>query len=789
MTQLLPSPQKPRWKWFAVLLERKMPQVAVTYIGLSWGVVQFVDWLTNHYALSGNLTDFFAFLVVLLIPGVLLVAYCRGGSSETLTWAEKIGVPVNLAIAVIVLFLNFHGKELGSINQTVVYTDSSGKTVQREVPKSAFRKRIALFFFENVGTDRKLDWLAQGVPIALGMDLAQDLYLNVQDSYDYDLADQIRQAGFGWRDRLALGLMRQIAEDKHLDSLVTGTILRNGTKFTLQVDLYETHRVKLLASRVYSGSNLFALIDKASVQLKRDVGVPEPHIAEITDFPVAEVLTRSLPALEYISLAQNLSDFEGDFPGAERKLNRALAIDPSCATAYLRRYTSNIYDGQFEAAKYALNQANHYSYELIERDQLKMRIGRAWLGGNPQQKLAAIQQGVALYPEDIKTRMLLVDYYKDTARWEEAVTELHNLEELDSERAPYLLERGDIQARRGYYQEALAAYAEALATGYGGASALVKQADIYVLQGKFVQGSRLYQQAITQDGSNLGAQLGLVALDQYDGRFDAALSSYQSLLARSRTFSDRVDVYSNLLGYYRQRGQWQQFMEQFPNYLRERRRQGPINAILTETGNLDAYVYAGQPQVAFERLQVLTKQAGANNLLSSMVDFGRLRVYVALEKPDLAAPIADRVEQAWHRYSLDRLIGETNLNFLRGRIAEQRGNWSQALAAYRRSLVDNPNQIGNNTDIGRALRHLGDLSGARSAIQNTLSFDASAPDAHYELAEVALAEGDRTQAQSELRRALNILAKADPSDPWLRRVKALQQRELGSSQKTAIKMP
>ncbi len=782
MTQLLPSPQKPRWKWSAVLLERKMPQVAVTYIGLSWGVVQFVDWLTNHYALSENLTDFFAFLVVLLIPGVLLVAYCRSGDSETLTWVEKIGVPVNLAIAVVVLFLNFHGKELGSINQTVAYTDSNGKTVQREVPKSAFRKRIALFFFESIGTDRKFDWLAQGVSIALSMDLAQDLYLNVQDSYD--LADQIRQAGFGWRDRLALGLMRQIAEYKHLDSLVTGTILRNGTQFTLQVDLYETRRVKLLASRVYSGPNLFALIDKASVQLKRDVGVPNPHIDEVIDFPVAEVLTRSLPALEHISLAQNLSGFEGDYPGAERELNRALVIDPSCATANLRRYTVNLYNGRFEAAQQALNQAKHYSYELIERDQLKMRIASAWLGGHPEQMLAATQQGVALYPEDVRTRLSLVNYYNDTARWEEAIAELRHLEEIDSDRAPYLLEQGGFQAQRGHYQEALDAYAEAQATGYGGASVLVKQADIYVLQGKFVEGRRLYQQAGTLDASNLDAQIGLNTLDQYAGRFDAALSIYQALLGTSKTFADRAKVYDNLLGYYKQRGQWQQFIGQIPGLLKERVHEGPINALLTEAALLDAYVYAGQPQVAFERLQVLTKQVGVNNLLSSFVNFGRLRVYVALEKPDLAEPIADKVEQAWHRYSLDRLIAETNLNFLRGRIAEQRGNWSQALAAYRRSLIDNPNQIENNTDVGRALRHLGNLSGARSAIQNTLSFDASAPDAHYELAEVALAEGDRTQAQSELRKALNTLAKADPSDPWLRRVKALQQRELGLSQKT-----
>ncbi|WP_218080734.1 hypothetical protein [Anthocerotibacter panamensis] len=118
--------------FFKDLFKRQVLQVLVGYIAACWSITQFVDWLVNRYALSPYLVDLWVDLSVLLLPTVLLLAYFRGEPGATpWTWAEKIGIPLNLILAAVILFAAFQGKELGAIIETVTIQDSSGSTRQR----------------------------------------------------------------------------------------------------------------------------------------------------------------------------------------------------------------------------------------------------------------------------------------------------------------------------------------------------------------------------------------------------------------------------------------------------------------------------------------------------------------------------------------------------------------------------------------------------------------------------------------------------------------------------------
>src|SRR5258708_10114826 len=109
---LIESPSREGTPWKN--LPRRLPRVLIPYVGASWGVVQFTDWLVNHYLLSGLLVDLCVFITILMLPTAILLAYYRGEPGATpWTRAEKIGVPLNLATAAVVLSLLFHGKELG----------------------------------------------------------------------------------------------------------------------------------------------------------------------------------------------------------------------------------------------------------------------------------------------------------------------------------------------------------------------------------------------------------------------------------------------------------------------------------------------------------------------------------------------------------------------------------------------------------------------------------------------------------------------------------------------------
>ena len=99
---------------------------------------------------SPNLTDFVLLTWALLIPTILMLAWYHGAPGrDRWTTAERLGIPLNVAIAAVVLFVVFRGADLGAATTAVAVETEEGETVERVVPKSEFRKHIALFFFDN----------------------------------------------------------------------------------------------------------------------------------------------------------------------------------------------------------------------------------------------------------------------------------------------------------------------------------------------------------------------------------------------------------------------------------------------------------------------------------------------------------------------------------------------------------------------------------------------------------------------------------------------------------------
>ena len=73
------------------LMERRVPQFLALYLGISWGLVQFTDFMVEEFLLSPHWTRLILLVVVLLLPSVLLVTYLHGRKGRD-RWgrAEKI---------------------------------------------------------------------------------------------------------------------------------------------------------------------------------------------------------------------------------------------------------------------------------------------------------------------------------------------------------------------------------------------------------------------------------------------------------------------------------------------------------------------------------------------------------------------------------------------------------------------------------------------------------------------------------------------------------------------------
>ena len=73
--------------------------------------------------------------------------------------------------------LSFGNQELGAAATVQLLEDDAGNTVERVIPKAAFRRDMIVWDFDNESGDPDLDWLRSGLWTGLVSDLSQDLFV------------------------------------------------------------------------------------------------------------------------------------------------------------------------------------------------------------------------------------------------------------------------------------------------------------------------------------------------------------------------------------------------------------------------------------------------------------------------------------------------------------------------------------------------------------------------------------------------------------------------------------
>ena len=76
-----------------------------------------------------------------MIPSVIILAYFHGSPGKD-KWGriEKIGIPCNVLLSIIILFVVFYPKDLGAATKTIIIETDDGKRMKRIIPKSEFIK-------------------------------------------------------------------------------------------------------------------------------------------------------------------------------------------------------------------------------------------------------------------------------------------------------------------------------------------------------------------------------------------------------------------------------------------------------------------------------------------------------------------------------------------------------------------------------------------------------------------------------------------------------------------------
>lgn len=740
------------------LLRRRVPQILGVYLAAGWAVLEFTDFLVNRFVLSPHLTDFAMLAWVLLVPSVLMLAWYHGAPGrDEWTKFEKIGIPTNLVVAAALLGAVFGGSDLGAATESVTLEDETGETVERTVPKGEFRKNLTSFYFDNVSGDTALDWLQYGIPLALQSDLAQDIFIGVRSAGD--TRARLQEEGIADGLGVPLPLKREIATQLHVGHFIAGDVSRDSGQLVVTTRLYETRRGKLIQERTFSGDDPFTLADEVSVQLRRDLGVPTQVIEEARDLPVSELLTASKPAFRsYVEAARTHITAE-DLEAIVTHLERAVEQDPQFADAHFTLFSAYFNLNRMDEARAAAQAGMQFMYKLPERTQFVLKTVYYWLVRQEADRaLAAAGMYAELYPQDIDAHLLLAQFRYARGEIDRAVSALQTVLELDPSRVDVLLDIGGMHERAGDFEAALDYYERYAAASPNDPGAFIRLGNLHRTRGEHEAARRQFERAVIVDPDNVVAMTSLASIDSDLGRFESALRNLDEALAAAVTGEQRAGIYDAYKSHYELRGKpilAIDFMHR--RFAEMERYAGPFNTLQEKLQNLDTYVAAGQADVAKDTLASIAARLPPPN--DVLLPLGQLHVYLPLED-------ADSVETAIEGF--DRFIEAWGLEYARpmairahGRVLEIRGDCTEAVVSYERTLELWPTSLELHVDLGRCYRKLQRFSESELQLRRLLEVRPYHPLAHYELALVFADSGDREKALEHLRTALEIWSDAD----------------------------
>lgn len=740
-------------------MERRVPHMLALYAGGSWALIEFTGFLVDEFLLSPHWTRVVMTALLLLVPSVAMLAWFHGRwGRDDVPLTEKIGIPTNLAVAAVVLFLLFGGRDLGAATTAVSVETEDGETVERVIPKTEFRKRAALFPFDTgpgLGDDEA--WLTYAAPTALELDLSADDFFEAVAPSRF--AHRLFELGLPTLRGVPLALRRQIADDFHAPFIVGGTIDRAEAGYRVTLTVHDARRGSPVSETVHEGPDFLALIDEMSATLAEALRIPDRP--DVENLPVRERLTEDDAAWEAFGRAsEQLFLPTLDLDTAIEQFDVATTLDPTFALAQYELAMLLLAANEPEEAIAPISMAVDNAYRLPERAGFMVKSDYYFITQQADRAWAVIEMWVELYPEDTAA----LDYYSlvQTLRgdWEGVLATLGTLYRLSPGEHSLLMDMADAHRRLGQPELALSAlgrYVERFPDDYTGHVAMAR---IDRRRGEHDRARGHLGRAMIIAPTLPDLALDLAALDLDVGRFEEARRGYEQALGLADTPEQRADALDGLKAYYRFRGQTGEAIRTANLWLDEVSLfLAPVEIAQDRFSDIDLYLEAGRDRHATLLLDSLQAQ-----LPPALAEFQvpRWRIRSALGAGDGEAALLaydaaiDAMEANDFGVQRPILIAD------RGRIDELEGDYDSAVERFREAMTLDPGR-NLHLEAGRTLRAAGRLAEAESELREALRRIPSDPYAHLEMARALEANGDMESAREHVLSALTAWEPADES--------------------------
>jgi tetratricopeptide (TPR) repeat protein len=288
------------------------------------------------------------------------------------------------------------------------------------------RQPLAIFFFENLSGDPKLDWLRTGLTDMIVTDLSQSPGLRVLSTARlYQILDEL-----GHRDDSATsaGVVQAVARRAEVTLALVGSFVRAGPQLRIQAQLQDPVSGEVIASERVEGdaeTGLFALVDELTQRLRGRLAAPAAALAEKRE--LKEVTTASVEAYKLYSegMQRHMRLEEKE---ALPYFEKAAEADASFAMALAK--LSVIHSNLGDNAK-----GREYAARALEHAERLPPQERYYIEGryyslDPttfDRAIAAYQSAVDHAPDELAARNNLAQLLIGLRRYPEAIVHLEEL--------------------------------------------------------------------------------------------------------------------------------------------------------------------------------------------------------------------------------------------------------------------------------------------------------------------------------------------------------------------------
>jgi serine/threonine protein kinase/tetratricopeptide (TPR) repeat protein len=636
---------------------------------------------------------------------------------------------------------------------------------------------VAVMYFKNNTGDAALDHWRTMLSNLLVTDLTQSKYIRVlSEDKLFQILTRLDQED---SQTYSADVLRQVAAEGGVNHILQGAYAKAGDEFRINITLQEAGSGELIGSESVAGkgeASIFSMVDELTRRIKVNFKLSPQDIASDIDKDVGIVTTSSPEAYKYY-VEGIRHDVKGEYRQEIESMEKAVAIDPEFASAYLAMswsYSNLVF---FAEERKCLEKAMALSDRLTDRE--KYNICGHYYGQSEKtydKAAEALEKLLAIYPDDISGGNMLAIVYSYMGEMEKAIERYRGCIQAGTEDVVIYRNLAGTYEHVGAYDKSIEVYESYLKNI--GDSAVIRRslALTYLELGKHDLALAELDKAAAlspADWDNLRTR-GDIYL--YMDNLSGAEEEYTKLRQRSE-LDGRGWGLERLIDLYTLQGRFGEAKKLAQRVIEMGEELGQSRWVtLFRIASSYQELRSGHPDSALQELDKAWNSAVEDGSFGDQRNILLNRGLAYLERKAMseAQDVAARLKAAVDLAPNKKLIWYSH--YLTGMIELEKKNYSKAVELFNLGLpllnADSGTHFLFANAMGTAFNRLGDLDSARREYEKIASLGVSRlsygdiyAKAYYQLGKISEQQGKTAEAAEHYRKFLSLWKDADPGRP------------------------